>query len=155
MVTYQPLTYNKKIHMPGQKKTQSSVLSPQSSSLLITGGAGFIGANFVHYWIRNYPGDRVVVLDALTYAGNKTNLAGLEKHPGFSFVHGDIRDYDLVLNLLREDEIDTLVHFAAESHVDRSIHGPDAFVDTNIIGTHTLLKAAKTAWLGDSSHLCQ
>jgi len=115
--------------------------------LLITGGGGFIGANFVHYWIKSYPDDKVVVLDALTYAGNKANLELVKDHPGFLFIHGDIRDYDLVVNLLQDQEIDTIVHFAAESHVDRSIHGPDAFVDTNIIGTHTLLKAAKKIWL--------
>ncbi|MDH3782849.1 MAG: GDP-mannose 4,6-dehydratase, partial [Desulfobulbaceae bacterium] len=136
--------------MPDQQKFQSSVLSPHNS-LLITGGAGFIGANFVHYWVKKYPQDKVVVLDALTYAGNKANLTGLENHPGFHFVHGDIRDYDLALSLLQENQIDTIVHFAAESHVDRSIHGPDAFVDTNIMGTHTLLKAAKTTWLDKSS----
>ncbi len=130
--------------------TQSSDLSPHNS-LLITGGAGFIGANFVHYWIKNYPDDRIVVLDALTYAGSKANLAPVESHPGFRFVHGDIRDYDLVVNLLGDEHIDTIVHFAAESHVDRSIHGPDAFVDSNIIGTHTLLKAAKTLWLDSPS----
>ena len=119
--------------------------------LLITGGAGFIGSNFVHYWIRNYPDDKVVVLDALTYAGSRANLALVKNHPGFLFVHDDIRDYNLVLNLIQDQEIDTIVHFAAESHVDRSIHGPDAFVDTNIIGTHTLLKAAKKIWLGSQS----
>lgn len=135
---------------PAKETSQSSVLSPHNS-LLITGGAGFIGANFVHYWIKNHPDDRVTVLDALTYAGNRANLAGQENHPGFGFEHGDIRDYDLVLHLLQEQQIDTIVHFAAESHVDRSIHGPDAFVDTNILGTHTLLKAAKTAWL-DAPH---
>jgi len=126
--------------------TQSSDLSPQSS-LLVTGGAGFIGANFVQYWIKKYPGDRVVVLDALTYAGNLANLEPVTGHAGYRFVHGDIKDYDLTVKLLQEEEIDTIVHFAAESHVDRSIHGPDAFVDTNIVGTHTLLKAAKTVWL--------
>jgi len=121
--------------------------------LLVTGGAGFIGANFVHYWVKNYPEDRMIVLDALTYAGNKANLEQVENQPDFHFVHGDIRDYDLVLKLLKENQIDTIVHFAAESHVDRSIHGPDAFVDTNINGTHTLLKAAKNVWLNtpDSS----
>jgi dTDP-glucose 4,6-dehydratase len=132
--------------MTKKTKPQTSVLSPQSS-LLITGGAGFIGANFVRYWIGNYPDDRVVVLDALTYAGNIENLAGLESHEGFQFIHGDIRYYDLVLKLLQEYRIGTIVHFAAETHVDRSIHGPDAFVDTNITGTHSLLKAAKHAWL--------
>jgi len=127
------------------KSSHSSLFTPHS--LLITGGAGFIGANFVHYWTRNYPDDQVVVLDALTYAGNRANLAPVENHPGFHFVHGDIRDYGLVLNLLENHRINTIVHFAAESHVDRSIHGPDVFVDTNIVGTHTLLKAAKAVWL--------
>lgn len=116
-------------------------------TLLVTGGAGFIGANFVHYWLREHRDDRVVVLDALTYAGNLANLAALHGHPGFKFVHGDIRDFELVSATLREQRVDTLVHFAAESHVDRSIHGPDAFIDTNVLGTHSLLKAAKTVWL--------
>ena len=114
------------------------------SSLLVTGGAGFIGANFVHYWRRRHPGDVIVVLDALTYAGNRANLAGAN---AVTFVEGDIRDQPLVEALLREHDVDTLVHFAAESHVDRSIHGPDAFIDTNVIGTHSLLKAARAVWL--------
>jgi len=135
--------------MPKKNTPHSSLLTPHS--LLITGGAGFIGANFVHYWIKNYPDVQVTVLDALTYAGNKANLAPVENHPKFRFVHGDIRHYALVLNLLLDQEIDTIVHFAAESHVDRSIHGPDAFVETNIVGTHTLLKAAKAAWLDTPS----
>ena len=127
---------------------QNHELTPLNpGSLLVTGGAGFIGANFVHYWTRNHPEDRIIVLDALTYAGNRANLAPLEDHPGFRFVHGDIRDYNLVLSLLQAEQVDTVVHFAAESHVDRSIHGPDAFVETNILGTHTLLKAAKSSWL--------
>ena len=116
-------------------------------SLLVTGGAGFIGANFVHYWQERYPDHRIVVLDALTYAGNLENLDPVRKNPCFRFVHGDIRDFDLVVRLLREEEIDTIVHFAAESHVDRSIQGADAFIDTNVLGTHTLLKAAKAVWL--------
>jgi len=119
--------------------------------VLITGGAGFIGSNFVRYWAGNYPDDKIVVLDALTYAGNRANLEALINNPKFLFIHGDIRDYDLVLNLLQDQQIDTIVHFAAESHVDRSIHGPDTFVDTNITGTHTLLKAAKAIWLDSSS----
>ncbi|RJQ82790.1 MAG: dTDP-glucose 4,6-dehydratase [Desulfobacteraceae bacterium] len=115
--------------------------------ILITGGAGFIGANFVHYWRRTYPADHVVVLDSLTYAGNLANLQEAQGQPNFRFIRGDIRDYELVRNLLIEERLDTIVHFAAESHVDRSILGPDAFVETNIVGTHTLLKAAKSAWL--------
>ncbi len=117
------------------------------SRLLITGGAGFIGANFVHYWQRRHPADPIVVLDALTYAGNHANLTGAEEAGDFRFVHGDIRDQDLVEDLLRAHDIDTLVHFAAESHVDRSISGPDIFVDVNIGGTHSLLKAARAVWL--------
>ena len=119
-------------------------------NLLVTGGAGFIGANFVHYWLQNYPDNRVVVLDALTYAGNIANLKAVEDNPNFRFVHGNILDYELCANLLREENIDTIVHFAAESHVDRSITGPDAFIETNVKGTHELLKAAKTVWLDEN-----
>lgn len=116
-------------------------------TLLVTGGAGFIGSNFVLYWLKTYPQDKVIVLDALTYAGNRDNLASVENHPGFRFVHGDICDTPLVEKLLTEHGVDTLVHFAAESHVDRSITGPDAFIETNIMGTYSLLKAAKKVWI--------
>lgn len=119
--------------------------------LLITGGAGFIGANFVHYWLKMHPQDCVVVLDALTYAGNRANLQDAERSDRFRFVYGDISDEALVSGLLHEEGIDTVVHFAAESHVDRSIDGPDAFIRTNILGTHVLLKAAKIEWL-DKRH---
>ncbi len=118
-------------------------------NLLITGAAGFIGSNFVHYWMAQHPHDRVVVLDALTYAGNLANLAPVQDKPNFRFVHGDIRNQALIEELLRSEQIDTLVHFAAESHVDRSITGPDAFIETNILGTHSLLKAARAVWLDD------
>jgi dTDP-glucose 4,6-dehydratase len=114
------------------------------ANMLVTGGAGFIGANFVRYWNARHPQDNLVVLDALTYAGNRSSLDGVE---GISFIHGDIRDCSLVSDLLDKHQIDTIVHFAAESHVDRSIDGPDAFIDTNVIGTHSLLKAAKAIWL--------
>lgn len=117
------------------------------AGLLVTGGAGFIGANFVHQHLRGHPGELLVVLDALTYAGNPQNLRAAHGQPGFMFVQGDIRDTTLVERLLREGSIDTIVHFAAESHVDRSITGPDAFVETNIVGTHSLLKAARRVWL--------
>jgi dTDP-glucose 4,6-dehydratase len=116
-------------------------------SLLVTGGAGFIGANFVHYWANLYPDDRIVVLDALTYAGNRANLDSMVGHPGYRFVHGDIGDPELVKSLLADEQTDLIVHFAAESHVDRSIHEPDAFIQTNVIGTHNLLKMARAAWL--------
>ncbi|MEW6502023.1 MAG: dTDP-glucose 4,6-dehydratase [Thermodesulfobacteriota bacterium] len=119
-------------------------------SLLVTGGAGFIGANFVHYWLGRHPEDRLVVLDLLTYAGNRTSLAAAERNPAFRFVQGDIGEQELVERLLREEGLDTIVNFAAESHVDRSIHGPDPFVQTNIVGTHALLKAARAVWLDGS-----
>jgi dTDP-glucose 4,6-dehydratase len=126
-------------------------------SLLVTGGAGFIGANFVHYWAAQYPDDRIVVLDALTYAGNQASLEAISGNPSYRFVHGDIGDPELVKQLLAEEKTDTIVHFAAESHVDRSIHEPDAFIQTNVIGTHNLLKMAREAWLDSdaapASHL--
>jgi dTDP-glucose 4,6-dehydratase len=116
-------------------------------TLLVTGGAGFIGSNFVQYWLETYPEDKVVVLDALTYAGNLASLKPVENNTNYSFCHGNICDTDLVESLLTKNHIDTIVHFAAESHVDRSIDGPDAFIETNIIGTHSLLKAAKKIWI--------
>ena len=118
--------------------------------LLVTGGAGFIGANFVHYWLGAHPADRVVVLDALTYAGNLASLADVQSNPRLRFVRGDIADMALVESLLRGEDLDTIVHFAAESHVDRSIEGPDAFVHTNIVGTHSLLKAARRVWIQEN-----
>ncbi|MEL6707981.1 MAG: dTDP-glucose 4,6-dehydratase [Pseudomonadota bacterium] len=114
------------------------------TKLLVTGGAGFIGGNFVHYWTQKHPEDEVIVLDALTYAGNRSTLEGAART---ELVEGDIRDTDLVERLLGEHGITTIVHFAAESHVDRSITGPDAFIDTNILGTNSLLKAARAVWL--------
>jgi dTDP-glucose 4,6-dehydratase len=116
--------------------------------LLVTGAAGFIGANFVHYWMANHPRDRLVVFDALTYAGNLANLESLQGNANYSFIEADICDTGRVEAALREYQIDTIVHFAAESHVDRSITGPDAFIETNVVGTHSLLKAARTVWLG-------
>jgi dTDP-glucose 4,6-dehydratase len=116
-------------------------------NLLITGGAGFIGANFVRHWLSNTENGQVIVLDALTYAGNIENLSGLEGSSRYHFVKGDICDENAVSDLLKRHQIDTLVHFAAESHVDRSISGPDEFIRTNVMGTHTLLKAAKEIWL--------
>ena len=117
--------------------------------LLVTGGAGFIGSNFVHHWLREHPGDRVAVLDALTYAGNLANLEPVRSRAELRFIHGNICDTTLVESLLRSEQIDTIVHFAAESHVDRSISGPDAFIETNVIGTHSLLKAARKLWLDE------
>src|SRR5512147_2765053 len=114
--------------------------------LLVTGGAGFIGANFIHYWLVRHPEDRVVNLDALTYAGNPENLADVEAAPGYRFVHGDITDRVCVARVFADEAIDTVVNFAAESHVDRSILGPETFIRTNVQGTFTLLEAAREAW---------
>lgn len=118
----------------------------KQSRLMITGGAGFIGSNFVHHWCKNYPGDRVVVLDALTYAGNLENLATLKERDNFRFVQGDICDRALIDSLLTEENIDTVAHFAAESHVDRSIIEPGAFIKTNVVGTFTLLESFRHHW---------
>ena len=125
----------------------SRAMQPSKRGLLVTGAAGFIGANFAHYWLREHPEDRVVALDALTYAGNRESLAPLRGHAGFRFVHGDIRDEARVADLLREEALSVIVHFAAETHVDRSISAPDAFIDANVTGTHSLLKAARAVWL--------
>lgn len=107
--------------------------------ILVTGGAGFIGSNFVRYWLTRHPGDRVAVLDLLTYAGREENLADIRSR--IEFFRGDICDPEAVREALAGS--DAVVHFAAESHVDRSISGPDAFVRTNVLGTHELLKAAR------------
>lgn len=117
------------------------------SNLLITGGAGFIGANFVHYWARHHPNDVIVVLDTLTDTGNFQNLSALAQHPSFTFVQGTILDQQLVEDLLRSRRLHVIVNFAAESHLNCSIHHPDACLKTNIEGTHTLLKAARNVWL--------
>ncbi len=109
--------------------------------LLVTGGAGFIGSNFIHYWLAKYPEDEVVNLDLLTYAGNLENLKTLENNPNYKFVKGDICDRDLVFDLVKE--VDLVVHFAAESHVDRSIMDPSSFIRTNVLGTQVLLDAVR------------
>lgn len=116
-------------------------------SVLITGGAGFIGANFTWHWCAAQPHTRVTVLDALTYAGNFASIEPLARDGRIRFMRGDIRDFALLRRLLEEHAVDTVVHFAAESHVDRSIAGPAVFVSTNVIGTQTLLDAARAAWL--------
>ncbi len=123
----------------------------QPKHLLVTGGAGFIGTNFVYYWLQQYPDAHIVVLDSLTYAGTRSNLDALNEHPGFRFVEDTILNQGKVEKLLRDEAIDTVVHFAAESHVDRSIYGPDAFFKTNITGTHSLLKAAKKVWMDEGN----
>jgi dTDP-glucose 4,6-dehydratase len=122
-----------------------------SRCLLVTGGAGFIGTNFVYHWVNCYPDDRVIVLDALTYAGNRQSLAALEDAGQIRFIHGDISDRPLIDEVLTTHEITTLVNFAAESHVDRSIHAPDQFIQTNVIGTFTLLEAFRAYLTGKTS----
>lgn len=108
--------------------------------LLVTGGAGFIGSNFILYWLKKHPQDKIVNLDKLTYAGNLENLRSVEKNPNYEFVHGDICDPQLVNSLIRNSDI--VIHFAAESHVDRSITDAAPFIKTNIEGTYVLLEAA-------------
>ena len=112
-------------------------------NLLITGGAGFIGSNFVHLVLEEYPDYRVVVLDKLTYAGNLDNLKGLDGNPRYAFVRGDICDAGAVEQVMQDREIDTIVNFAAESHVDRSLMEPGAFIQTDVFGTYVLLEAAR------------
>jgi dTDP-glucose 4,6-dehydratase len=112
-------------------------------NILVTGGAGFIGSNFVHYMLEKYPDYRVVVLDKLTYAGNLDNLRDLEQNPRYHFVRGDICDIALVEQVMHEHAIDTIVNFAAESHVDRSLMEPGAFIQTDVFGTYVLLEAAR------------
>ncbi|MCM8810016.1 MAG: dTDP-glucose 4,6-dehydratase [Candidatus Omnitrophica bacterium] len=110
--------------------------------ILVTGGAGFIGSNFIIYWLKKHPQDKIINLDKLTYAGNLENLKSVEKNPNYQFVKGDICDQKLVNSLINDEKIDTIVHFAAETHVDRSITDPAPFIKTNIEGTYTLLEAA-------------
>ena len=112
-------------------------------NLLVTGGAGFIGSNFIRYMLRAHPDYRIVNLDSLTYAGNLNNLKDCDSSPRYLFVRGDICDSPLVNSVMEEHVIDTVIHFAAESHVDRSIADASAFVKTNILGTYTLLEAAR------------
>ena len=109
--------------------------------LLVTGGAGFIGSNFVHYWLNKYPDDEIINVDKLTYAGNLDNLKSLENNPRHQFIKGDICDYHLINQLMKGIEI--VVHFAAETHVDRSIVDATPFIQTNVIGTHVLLESAR------------
>ena len=113
------------------------------SKFLITGGAGFIGSNYLHYVVNKYPKDKFVCLDALTYAGNYNNIKDLENKSNFKFVLGDITDREFVYDLFDKEKFDVVINFAAESHVDNSIKNPNLFADTNILGTMTLLNAAK------------
>lgn len=113
---------------------------------LVTGGAGFIGSNFIQFMFNKYKDIKVINLDKLTYAGNLENLKNIEKNPNYVFMQGDICDKEFIVKLFSENDIDYVVNFAAESHVDRSIKEPEVFVKTNVLGTITLLNAAKMSW---------
>jgi len=115
--------------------------------IMVTGGCGFIGANFVRLLLDKYPEWRVINVDKLTYAGNRQNLSGIEENRMYRFVKADICDAEAMTAVFKDEEIDTVIHFAAESHVDRSITSPDAFIQTNIVGTFTLLETAREQWL--------
>jgi dTDP-glucose 4,6-dehydratase len=115
-------------------------------NLLITGGAGFIGANLVLHWLRNHPDDQLINFDALTYAGNLENLQAVKTHPNYRFVLGDLRKPLEISKAFSEHKVDAVIHLAAESHVDRSIHGPAEFIETNITGTFNLLETARKFW---------
>ncbi|MDP2632489.1 MAG: dTDP-glucose 4,6-dehydratase [Candidatus Curtissbacteria bacterium] len=119
--------------------------------LLITGGAGFIGSNFIHYWLYNHPEDHIVNFDALTYAGNLDSLKDIEKSPNYTFIHGDIGDAHAISATLKD--VDTVVNFSAESHVDRSILDPAPFIKTNVSGTQVLLDAAVDAKVKRFHHI--
>jgi len=121
-------------------------------NVLVTGGAGFIGSNFIHYLLRVEGDVRVINLDALTYAGNLDNLQDVAGDPRYLFARGNICDAERVGHLVRDHHVDTIVHFAAETHVDRSILGPRQFIETNVIGTFTMLEAARKYWLEEKSH---
>ncbi len=111
-----------------------------AKTILVTGGAGFIGSNFIHYWLDHHPQDKIINLDALTYAGNLENLKPIKDNPHYVFTEGNISDEKLVNKIM--DDVDWVVHFAAESHVDRSIKNPQLFLETNVLGTQVLLDAA-------------
>jgi len=116
-------------------------------NILVTGAAGFIGSNFVWYTLNNYENTNIISYDILMYAGSLSNLRRVHTHPNHTFIHGDINDKTKVLSILEQFNIDTIVHFAAESHVDRSILNPEHFIQNNVVGTHTLLSACKSYWL--------
>ncbi|MBD5391311.1 dTDP-glucose 4,6-dehydratase [bacterium] len=117
------------------------------TTILVTGGAGFIGSNFVPYFCETHPEYNVINLDKLTYAGNLENLRECENMPNYKFIHGDICDTELIDKIFAENDIRGVIHFAAESHVDNSIRGPRAFINTNIVGTFNLLDAARRKWM--------
>ena len=114
---------------------------------LVTGGAGFIGSNYIHYMLKKYGNTiNIINVDALTYAGNLENLKDIENEPNYKFIKADITDKDAIAAIFAQNDIDRVVHFAAESHVDRSIKNPEVFVQTNVLGTAVMLNCAKAAW---------
>jgi dTDP-glucose 4,6-dehydratase len=114
---------------------------------LVTGGAGFIGSNYIHYMFRKYDKQiRIINVDVLTYAGNLENLRDIEDRDNYTFIKADITDKEAIMKIFEENDIDRVVHFAAESHVDRSIKNPEVFVKTNVLGTAVMLNCAKAAW---------
>ena len=119
------------------------IMEEKTVTILVTGGAGFIGSNFIYYQLKNHPEDRIVCLDKLTYAGNLQTLEEAMKNPNFRFVKGDIADRECVFKLFEEEKFDIVVNFAAESHVDRSIENPEVFLKTNVMGTQVLLDACR------------
>ena len=124
-------------------------------TILITGGCGFIGSNFIRLALKSLPNTKIINLDKLTYAGNLINLTDIEDNPRYHFVKGDICDKKTIHSIFTQQKIDTVVHFSAESHVDRSITGPDEFIRTNITGTFTLLEAARQAWPPTENKTCR
>ena len=119
----------------------------KNKTILVTGGAGFIGSNFIPYYLKQNPDKHVINLDLLTYAGDLANLANLENNPNYTFVKGDIRDYNLIKTLFDQYDFEGVFHFAAESHVDNSITGPKAFIETNVNGSFNLLEVARNKWM--------
>lgn len=118
----------------------------KSKKILVTGGSGFIGSNFIRYALNTYPSWKIVNLDALTYAGNPENLSDFIQDVRYHFIYGDIRNSELLDSLFLKYKFDGVFHFAAESHVDRSIHEPKAFIDTNVVGTFKLVEASLKHW---------
>lgn len=115
--------------------------------VLVTGGAGFIGSNFIPYYLEANPNTHIVNLDLLTYAGDLNNLKEIENHSNYTFIKGDICDFKFIENLFDKYDFEGVFHFAAESHVDNSISGPKAFIDTNVIGTFNLIEVARNKWM--------